>query len=254
MTDRARRRRSRRSRRLVFLGLIVATLALAGVAFAYWASSDSSNPAQATADSLNAGATPTLGGINGQDVTLNWSAGSTAGGGAATGYTLNRYSVASGGTPTAATGGCSGTVAALTCTEQSVAAGTWYYAVTPKLSLWTGAEGSRLSVTVAAASFSITSSQVVKTPATITGGAITHFKANETVVFHLDTAGGTVMSSSVSAVNASGAASAFTVSVAGTPADGSHTVVAVGGSGSQATSNSFTSAINRSALCCICTA
>src|SRR5207248_8976026 len=110
--------------------------------------------------------TPTLGGINGQDVTLNWTATTTASGasvGASVGgYTINRYSVLSGGTPTGAAGGCSGTVAALTCTEQSAPTGTWYYTVTPKISLWTGAESSRLSVSVVAASFSVTASQQVR--------------------------------------------------------------------------------------------
>src|SRR3954447_11653230 len=138
----------RRGRRgLVFAGIAISACAVAGGAFAFWACSDSSNPAAAVADSIQTGNTPTLGAINGQDVTLNWTATTTASGASVSGYTVNRYSVSSGGTPTAATGGCSGTVAALTCTEQSAPAGTWYYAVTPEISLWTGAESSRRSAT-----------------------------------------------------------------------------------------------------------
>ena len=193
----------------------------------------------AVADSIQAGNTPTLGGVNGQDVTLNWAATTTTGGSPVGGYTVARYSVSSGGTPTAATGGCGGTVAALTCTEQSVSAGTWYYAVTPKISLWAGAESGRLSTTVVAASFSVTVGQQLKTPGTVAGGSISHFKNSETVTFRLDSAGGTTLTGSVSAVNGSGAASGFTVTIPTGPADGSHTIVAVGGSGSQATSNSF---------------
>jgi hypothetical protein len=233
----ARRRRGRRG--LVFSGIGIAALAFAGAAFAFWASTDASNPAAAVADSIQAGNTPTLGGINGQDVTLNWTATTTASGASVSGYTINRYSVSSGGTPTAATGGCSGTVAALTCTEQSVPVGTWYYAVTPKISLWAGTESGRLSTSVVAASFSVTASQQVRATANVTGGSIAHFKNNETVVFHLDSAAGTTMTGSVSAVNSSGSASAFTVTVPAGTAEGSHTIVAVGGSGSQATSNSF---------------
>ncbi|MBV8236016.1 MAG: chitobiase/beta-hexosaminidase C-terminal domain-containing protein, partial [Acidimicrobiia bacterium] len=224
---------------LLFAGVVTAAMALAGMAFAFFVSSDSSNPAAAVADSIQAGNTPTLGSINGQDVTLNWSATTTAGGAAVSGYTVNRYTVSSGGTPTAATGGCAGTVAALTCTEQSVPAGTWYYTVTPMISLWSGAESGRLSVPVVAASFTVTASQWVRATAAVSGGSIAHFKNNETVVFHLDSSSGTTMTGSVSAVGSSGSASGFTVTVPGGTAEGSHTIVAVGGSGSQATSNSF---------------
>lgn len=242
MITRARHRRGpgRHGRRLVVAGLMFATLAAAGVAFAYWASTDSSTPAAAAADSIQVGNTPSLGSINGQDVAISWAAGSTTSGASVTGYTVARYNVASGGSPTAATGGCSGTLSALTCTEQSTPAGTWYYAVTPKISLWAGAESGRLSVNVTAASLSITAAQVLKTPGNVTGGALTHFKNGETVVFHLDTAAGTTLTSSVSSVDGTGAASGFTVTIPSGPTDGSHTIVAVGGSGSQATSNAFT--------------
>ncbi|MEY2567492.1 MAG: hypothetical protein QOE35_2021 [Actinomycetota bacterium] len=232
--------RRHRWRGLAFVGLVLGASALAGAAFAYWESSGSSGPATAVADSMLAGSTPALGGINGQDVTLTWTASTTASGAAVTGYTVARYGVASGGAPTAATGGCAGTVAALTCTEQSVPAATWYYTVTPRISLWAGTESGRRSVPVAAASFSITASQTVKTPGTIAGGAISNFRSSETVGFRLDTASGTVLSASTSAVDSSGAASGFTVTVPSGPTDGSHVIVAVGTGGSQATSNGFT--------------
>src|SRR4051794_21675007 len=142
------RRRGRHG--LLFAGVAVAALAIAGVAFAFWAATDASNPARAVADSIQAGNMPTLGGVSAQDVTLNWTATTSASGASVTGYTINRYSVSSGGTPTAATGGCSGTVSALSCTEQSVPVGTWYYAVTPRIALWSGAESGRVPVTVTA--------------------------------------------------------------------------------------------------------
>jgi hypothetical protein len=227
-------------RRCAFVGLFLGASAMAGVAFAYWVSTDSGSAATAAADSILAGSTPVVGGINGQDVTLTWTASTTASGAAVTGYSVSRYSVSSGGTPTAATGGCAGTVATLTCTEQGVPAATWYYTVTPRISLWAGAESGRRSATVVAASFSITASQTLKTPGTIAGGTISHFRSGETVTFRLDSSGGTVLTASTSAVDSSGAASGFTVTIPSGPTDGSHTIVAVGSGGSQATSNGFT--------------
>jgi hypothetical protein len=229
-----------RRRVLVFLGVLLGTSALAGVAFAYWASTDASNPAAAVADSIAAGATPTLGGINGQDVTLSWSPVTTTLGAAVGGHTVARYSVASGGTAVAATGGCAGAVTATTCTEQAVPAGTWHYAVTPTIALWAGAESGRRSVTVVAASFTIGAGQTIAPPAAVTGGALAQFKSNEAVTFRLDSAAGTVLAASISAVNASGTASGFTVTIPSGPTDGTHTIVAVGAGGSSATSNSFT--------------
>ena len=75
-------------------------------------------------------------------------------------------------------------------------------------------------------------------PATLSGGAITYFRANETVSFHLDSATGTTLTSSPASVSigANGqTGSAFTLTVPAGIADGAHTVYAVGGSGSQAT-------------------
>ncbi len=60
-----------------------------------------------------------------------------------TGYTVARYTSASGGTAVAAGGGCAGTVTTLSCIEQSVPGGSWFYTVTPVISLWAGAESAR---------------------------------------------------------------------------------------------------------------
>lgn len=227
-----------RSVLMVVVGLAAAG-AWAGGALANWFTSDGSNPAVAVADSIRTGTTPTLAGVNGRDVALTWTAGTTTSGAGVTGYTVARYAAPSGGSPTAATGGCSGTVTVAGCTEQNAPAGTWYYALTPKLGLWVGPESGRLAVTVAAAGFSVTGGQTVKASGVLTGGSITHFKNGETVAFHLDSAAGTVVAASISAVDGTGTASGFTLTVPAGASDGSHTVVAVGGSGSQATSNSF---------------
>ena len=232
--------RSRR-RLLWLIGIPLLLVTTAVVAFAYWMSTDGSTPAVAAADSVQAGNQPSLTGVNGQDVTVGWTASTTATGHAAvTGYTVARYNVATGGSAVPATGGCSGTVIGLTCTEQSVPANTWYYTVTPVLDSWVGHESSRSApVPVVVPSLSFTANQTFNLPGTLVGGAITHFKANEGVAFHLDTASGTVLTGSILTVDGGGQASSFTVTIPLGTADGSHTVVAVGAAGSQATSNTF---------------
>lgn len=111
-------------------------------AYAFWASTTSSSNAAAAADSLQAGSQPAVT-ANGAALTVSWAGGTTASGRAATGYTITRYAAATGGTGTPATGGCAGTVSTLTCTEQDVPGGMWYYTVTPTIALWTGAESPR---------------------------------------------------------------------------------------------------------------
>ncbi|HZQ26354.1 MAG TPA: hypothetical protein VFA94_01535 [Acidimicrobiales bacterium] len=226
---------------LVVIGA-VALAALGGAAFARWASTDSSNFAAAGGDSLQAGPAPAVSGVNGQSVTITWPARATAGGRAATGYTVARYSVPSGGSPTAATGGCAGTVAALTCTEDPAAAGTWYYTVTPRIALWAGAEGSRSgAIVVTAPSLTFTANQSFTTlPATLAGGALSHFRNGESVTFRLDSAAGPVLAGSISTADGTGAAGPFTVTIPTGVAAGTHAAVAVGSQGSQATGTSFT--------------
>lgn len=112
---------------------------------AFWDSLSSSNFAEAKADAIPRGSTP-AGSLSGTNVTLNWAAVTTPGGHNVAGYTIARYSSPSGGTNIAAGGGCAGTVSGPSCVEQSVPDGTWYYTVTPVISLWTGAESSRSAV------------------------------------------------------------------------------------------------------------
>jgi hypothetical protein len=88
------------------------------------------------------------------------------------------------------------------------------------------------------ATLSFTNGTFSTVPGTLTGGAVTYFRAAEAVTFHLDSAAGTTLTSSPSTVSigANGqTGSAFTVTVPSGIADGTHTVYAVGGAGSQAT-------------------
>jgi hypothetical protein len=235
--------------------LLVGGFILAGssAALAFWTISTvyaPTNYAVATANSLSAGNQPSLVGINGEDVTINWAATTSMTNGdpvTMTGYTINRYSTSTGGTPTAATGGCSGTVGALTCTEQSVTPGTWYYTVTPVFHNWVGTESSRSSaIVVQAPTFSITGSQSLSAallPANITGGSLAHFRNSENLTFHLDTIGGTVVSTTPSTVTTglSGSTSGVSISIPANIVGGTHTLWAVGyTSGLSAQSNNFT--------------
>ncbi len=120
----------------------------AGLAFAYWVTTDSSNPAAAVADSLPTGATPgtpTTNGANGSTVSLSFSEVSTTTGHMAlTSYTVTRYPSGSGsGTVTSAT--CSIALGTVNCSETSVPNGTWVYTDTPKISgtNWVGIESAK---------------------------------------------------------------------------------------------------------------
>ncbi|MDQ0922323.1 hypothetical protein QF038_000831 [Pseudarthrobacter sp. W1I19] len=117
-------------------------LGTATAAYGFWASLTSSSNAAAAADALSPGSQPAVA-ANGSAVSVTWAGGTTVNGRPATGYTVTRYLAATGGTGTAATGGCAGTVITLTCTEQNVPGGIWYYTVTPAIALWTGSESPR---------------------------------------------------------------------------------------------------------------
>ncbi|WP_284989810.1 hypothetical protein [Arthrobacter sp. efr-133-TYG-120] len=189
---------------------------------AFWQSLSSSNFGAAQADSMPQGGTPSAS-LNGTSVTVSWAAVSTPAGHAVTGYTVARYTSASGGTAVAAGGGCAGTVTTLSCIEQGVPGGSWYYTVTPVISLWAGAESARSSaVNTDSTPPSISVTSVSPTPNTA------GFNRTGTVTVNLaavDNTGGSgvanikyaVDGGSTVTVNAATAA----VSVSG---DGNHTV------------------------------
>jgi hypothetical protein len=102
----------------------------------------SSNAGAAKADSIPAVAAPTASTSAGS-AAVSWVQGSTAAGRPVAGYTVARYASATGGTKVAASGGCVGTITALTCTEAALPSGTWFYTVTPVLGAWAGVESAR---------------------------------------------------------------------------------------------------------------
>jgi hypothetical protein len=118
-------------------------VAAAGVAFAYWivTFASGSNYAEAIAQSMPTGATPTASvtPASGQTVTITFSQTSTSGGTPITGYNVSRYVAGAGvGSPTAISGSCSITSGTVTCTDVP-GAGTFEYTDTPQYGTnWVG--------------------------------------------------------------------------------------------------------------------
>ena len=161
---------------VVAVGAVAALLfILAGVALAYFVTTDSSHPAQAAAATL---AAPTAGAQNGTatptTVPITWTVPS---GYTPTGYTVLRCTGSSCTTFRAITNGsCSGTISGTSCTDtdSGLAAGTTYtYEVKAQLDNWTSSPGSSFNAaTSALTSLTFTSQPTGGTsiPATGTGG------------------------------------------------------------------------------------
>ncbi|HEY8699374.1 MAG TPA: Ig-like domain-containing protein [Arthrobacter sp.] len=125
----------------VVIGILLVS-GIGSAAYAFWQSISSSNFAAAAGDVVMPGSKPSAAAA-GADVSVSWPASSTASGRPVTGYTVARYNAATGGSKTPGTGACGGTVTVLSCAEQNVPGGTWYYTVTPAIALWNGAESPR---------------------------------------------------------------------------------------------------------------
>jgi hypothetical protein len=131
---------------LMTLGMLVAA---AGVAVAYFVTTDSSNPAQALADTLPSGATPgtptPTPSANSSAVSVTFAQASTVTGHAAipaSNYVLQRYPAA-GGAASAVTATCSGT-GTVTCTTTAIPDGQWQFTDTPTYGTnWVGTESAR---------------------------------------------------------------------------------------------------------------
>jgi hypothetical protein len=126
-----------------WLLLIVAVVAVGspGGATAAWSRIGAGSSA-AKAKALGPGNVPT-GSVSGHKVTVNWTASSYTNGGSPAGYIINRYNAGTGVLQTIGAN-CSGTIAALTCTENGVPTGSWKYTVTPAAgNNWRGAESAK---------------------------------------------------------------------------------------------------------------
>jgi len=154
--DRPARRPARRFRRLLILGIGAAAallFVLAGVALAYFVTTDSSHPAQAAAATL---AVPTAGAQNGTATTstvpIKWT---TPTGYTPTGYTVLRCTGSTCSPTSINNGTCSGTVSTTSCTDtdSALAAGTTYtYEVEAKLDFWVSSPGNSFTAATSAVS------------------------------------------------------------------------------------------------------
>lgn len=225
-----------RTRAKVALTVAVALIVASGpgVALASWVGGGTGNGSSKAA-SMPAGNTPSAS-VTGRNVTVTWTAATLPGPTAVDGYVVNRYDASTNASQTVGAS-CSGTVAALTCTEAAVTPGSWYYKVRPKKGAWLGAQSSAgANVTVASPSLSFSSSTTLSTLPTTLNGSIAAFITGETITLRLDNpTSGTVLtgSASPSTIPANGQATISVTIPAGT-SNGSHTVYAVGSAGSQA--------------------
>jgi len=114
-----------------------------GATWAYWmANSTAGSNGASAATSVNAGNTPTASAV-GAAVTVSWSASTLASGQAVTGYQVKRYDATTLVVQTILSA-CTGTIAATSCVESSVPAGSWKYSVTPVFATnWLGVESAK---------------------------------------------------------------------------------------------------------------
>ena len=118
--------------------LAVVALLVTASAQAAWTATRT-GAAYSHATSVGQGVTPTATKVTGKDIRLTWTAATLTNGAGVGGYLVRRYNALT-GTEVAITANCSGTIAALTCTESNVAKGSWQLTVTPLLANWRGTE------------------------------------------------------------------------------------------------------------------
>ena len=222
-------------RSLAILAALIAIAALPVPALASWQAGGTGN-AYSKATSIVAGNVPTAS-VSGRNVTVNWSASSVSGGPTAASYTIKRYN-GSGQQQTVGSG-CSGTIAATSCTENAVPPGNWRYSVTPHYQSWTGTESAQgAEVTVDSPSLSLAPSTVTSLPQNLTG-QIQAFVSGQTVSFRLDDpTSGQVLTGNITPtpVPNDGSAS-VSVTLPGSVSNGQHTIYALGDQGDQASAN-----------------
>jgi hypothetical protein len=128
----------RRKKLLTVLLVAIMALVVVQVAVAAWSMSSSGSGA-VKALSMPSGSAPTKS-VSYPDIAVSWSA-VTVGGSAVSSYTVRRYTEA--GVLQTITAGCSGAIAATTCTESSVPAGRWQYTTQPVKAGWVGTESAK---------------------------------------------------------------------------------------------------------------
>ena len=126
-------------------------LAVVQAAVAAWSISSNGN-GYVKALSMPAGSAPTKS-VSNPNITVSWSA-VTVGGSAVDSYTVRRYTEA--GVLQSITAGCTGAIAATTCSENNVPVGRWQYTTQPVKAGWTGVESAKsVTAEIAAAPTSV---------------------------------------------------------------------------------------------------
>ncbi len=223
-------------RAALILGLLAACAIGAQSAYGYFTGILAAS-ATAGATSLLPGATPTVV-VAGRAATVTWTATGFASGGVASGYTVVRFSEAAPTVAVAPANGCSGLVAATTCTETGLPAGAWRYAIVPRAgSAWTGPQGSAsAAATIAPPSLVLAQTTVGGPLPRAVAGTLAGFDPLEALVFRLDSATtGTLLAATPSTATAQGGA-AVSVTVPATT-EGVHTIHVVGANGTQASAS-----------------
>jgi hypothetical protein len=126
-----------RPRALLIVSTAAIAVAFAATAWAGWIV-PGSGTSYGKALALGAGNTPTAS-VSNRTVTVSWTA--PSGGAPPAGYLVKRYDT-SNNLQTIGSA-CTGTIAALTCTENALPNGSWKYTVTPAKGNWRGAESAQ---------------------------------------------------------------------------------------------------------------
>jgi hypothetical protein len=127
-----------RKQLLMVFSVAIVALAVVQAAVAAWSISSNGN-GYVKALSMPAGSAPTKS-VSNPNITVSWSA-VTVGSSAVDSYTVRRYTEA--GVLQSITAGCTGAIAATTCTENNVPVGRWQYTTQPVKAGWTGAESAK---------------------------------------------------------------------------------------------------------------
>jgi hypothetical protein len=218
----------------VLLIAVVGALGVAGTAAAWWAAgSVVGGNGAGVATSVNQGATPTASAGIGPRVNVSWSAGTLTSGTPVSGYLVKRYDADTNALQTTLTG-CSGTVAAVSCTENTVPAGEWKYSITPVIGTnWQGAESPLSGVVVVSPAIMTLAKTIFGPPLpNATTGTLSGFTANEGITYRLDAA--TSITGSPASVTAGGTATITNIVVPVGTTEGAHTLYAVGANGTLA--------------------
>lgn len=224
------------------VALTLAAVSLTGsVAYASWVASGS-GPGGGGSVTTGAGNAATSA-VSGRNVTLTWPASTYSNGVAVASYLIKRYDAAGAVLQTIISGSCATLVAATTCTQTAVPAGSWRYSVTPAVGNWRGAESAKASATVGSPSLSLTP-LLTRATATLSGTAA-NFITGETLTFRLDSTTGTVLTGTLAGVAtptvvaANGGGAVTVVLPAGTTA-GAHTVYGVASPSGESASQAIT--------------